>query len=273
MREYNESFNENILTLTKNQDLLDFGGILHSGVEIVFLYGGETRVWVGNKSVETAKAGDAIIIFPNQQYRYESAQKEDCELLIIDIRRLGSELLGVFSSYSPKKNVINGGARNKELCELLKSIEAAYGEKRGKYRETVLKGYATAFLGRLLPMLELKKNAIEEANTLSEIINYCNTRYKEKISLEAMERELHISKYYISHVINEKIGKGFNEYVNSIRINEACRLLLESELTVKEISEKVGFGTVRSFDRAFKKQKNETAKEYRARNCDKIKKD
>ena len=66
MREYNESFNENILTLTKNQDLLDFGGILHSGVEIVFLYGGETRVWVGNKSVETAKAGDAIIIFPNQ---------------------------------------------------------------------------------------------------------------------------------------------------------------------------------------------------------------
>ena len=114
---------------------------------------------------------------------------------------------------------------------------------------------------------------IEEPNTLSEIINYCNTRYKEKLSLESMERDLHISKYYISHVINEKIGKGFNEYVNSIRINEACRLLLESELTVKEISEKVGFGTVRSFDRAFKKQKNETAKEYRARNCEKIKKD
>ena len=273
MREYNESLKEDILTISKNQDLLDLGGTLYCNTEIVFLYKGEAKVWVGNKSVEIAKAGDAIIIFPNQQYRYEAEKHEDRELLVIDIRRLGSELLNVFSSYAPKRNVISGAANNKELCELIKRIRIAHGEARGKYRDTVLKGYATAFLGRLLPMLELKKNEIEEPNTLSEIINYCNTRYKEKLSLELMERDLHISKYYISHVINEKIGKGFNEYVNSIRINEACRLLLESELTVKEISEKVGFGTVRSFDRAFKKQKNETAKEYRARNCEKIKKD
>ena len=110
----------------------------------------------------------------------------------------------------------------------------------------------------------------KEAN---EIISYCIEHYNEKLSLESLERALHINKYYISHVINGKIGTSFNAYINSLRISEAARLLIESDKTIKEISAEVGFGTVRSFDRAFKKQKGETAREYRDRNSEKVKKD
>ena len=67
-------------------------------------------------------------------------------------------------------------------------------------------------------------------------------------------------------MINERLGVSFNDYVNSIRINEACRLMLESDKSLKEISREVGFGTVRTFDRVFKRQKGETAREYRERN-------
>jgi YesN/AraC family two-component response regulator len=122
-------------------------------------------------------------------------------------------------------------------------------------------------------MTTLKKNEIESLDTLGEIVNYCNAHYKENLSLTMLESELHISKYYISHIINERLGEGFNEYLNSIRINEACRLLLESDMSIKEISAEVGFGTVRSFDRAFLRQKSETAREYRQRNLENRKKD
>lgn len=249
-----------------------FGADLHFSVKVILLYGGETKVWVENKSAQIAEAGDAVIIFPNQKYRLETQKKEEYILLVADIRRL-SELLGVLSSYSPVSNVVKGAAKNAELEAIAKNTVRTYAEDKSEYRDTVMKGYVTALLGKLFSMAELKKNELERIDTLSEIMSYCNLHFRENLSLEILESELHISKYYISHVINEKLGEGFNEYLNSIRINEACRLLLESDMSIKEISAQTGFGTVRSFDRAFKRQKGETAREFRQRNFEKIKKE
>ena len=243
----------------------DFGANLHSNIEILLIFEGETRVWIENKGVFVARAGDAVLIFPNQQYRYETQKKEKYLLLAADIKRL-TEYLSVLSSYSPVSNVIKGAAEDRELLSLAESIARAYADESNNYRDTVIKGYVTAFVGRLLSMTELKRNEIESVDTAGVIAGFCNLRYKENLSLEMLERELHISKFYISHVINERLGVSFSDYVNSIRINEACRLMLESDKTLKEISREVGFGTVRTFDRVFKKQKGETAREYRDRN-------
>ena len=248
--------------------LCDFGANLHLSVKLVLLKSGETKVWIDNKSAEIARGGDAIIVFPNQSYRFETQKKEEYILITADIKRL-SEFLKILSSYSPSSNVIKGLAENAEICELAQNLLKTYAENKSDYRDTVLKGYATALFGKLFSMIELKKNEIEKSDTLSEIVSYCNMHYKESLSLSVLERELHISKYYISHVINEKLSEGFNEYVNSIRINEACRLLIESKKSIKEISAEVGFGTVRSFDRAFKTKKGETAREFRQRNLEK----
>lgn len=255
--------------------LCDFGARLHSGVEIVLLYGGETKVWIENREAVIAKEGDAIIIFPNQQYRFETQVKEKYVSIMADIRRLG-EFLSVLSSYTPTHNVIKGAANDAEICELAKNIIKTYAEDKSDYRDTVLKGYVTAILGKILSITELRKNNIANSpknDTLGEIVAYCNSHFCEKLSLEMLERELHISKYYISHVINEKLGEGFNEYLNSLRINEASRLLVESDKSIKEISSEVGFGTVRSFDRAFLRKKGETAREYRKRNAEILKKE
>lgn len=270
-RTYNNK-TEAFLCIQGKDGLNDFGANLHSSIEIVLLYDGETKVWIENKKSIIAKKGDIIVIFPNQQYRYETQIKEKYILITADIRRLG-EFLGVLSTYSPKTNVIKGAANNNEICELAKNILATYGEDKSDYRDTVLKGYVTAMLGKILSMTELKKNEIIKNDTLGEIIDYCNNHFNEKLSLKVLERELHINKYYISHIINEKLGEGLNEYLNSIRINRACKLLLESDKSIQEISAEVGFGTVRSFDRAFLRKKGETAREYRKRNAEILKKE
>lgn len=256
---------DGFLCIEGENGITDFGANLHSNIEILLIFEGETRVWVENNLFLTAQEGDAVIIFPNQQYRYETVKKEKYMLLVADIKRL-TEYISLFSSFSPVNNVIKGAARDAELVSLAKSISKTYSEDKGDYRDTVLKGYVTAFVGRLLSMSELKKNELKSNDTAGLIAEFCNLRYRERLSLEMLERELHISKFYISHVINERLGVSFSDYVNSIRVNEASRLMLETDKTLKEISAEVGFGTVRSFDRVFKKHKNETAREYRMRN-------
>ena len=263
---------DGFLCVEKKDGLVDFGMKLHSNVEMVFIFEGETNVWIDNKEVERAESGDAIIVFPCQQYRYETLKKENYILIAVDIKKIG-EFLKTFTSQIPNKNVICNALKDNEILELVKNIAKTYKKEGSEYRETVLKGYITALLGKILDKADLKKNELEKLNTVGEIMDFCNKRYSEKLSLEYLEAELHISKYYISHVINEKVGVSFNDFVNSIRINEASRLLITSDKSIKEISEEVGFSTQRTFDRAFKRQKGETAREYRQRNLEKTKKD
>ena len=55
----------------------------------------------------------------------------------------------------------------------------------------------------------------------------------------------------------------FNEYVNSMRISNACIYLSESKMSILEISTAVGFNTVRTFNRAFAKQMGISPRTYR----------
>ena len=83
-------------------------------------------------------------------------------------------------------------------------------------------------------------------------------------ALELLEKELHISKYYVSHVMHEKLNVGFNEYVNSLRVSNACIYLLKTDMSITEISDAVGFNSIRTFNRAFAKQMKVSPSEYRA---------
>ena len=58
-------------------------------------------------------------------------------------------------------------------------------------------------------------------------------------------------------------GMSFPEYLNVLRLKDAIALLDESDLTIQEIAEKVGFGTVRTFQRQFQSKYNMSPKDYR----------
>ena len=63
--------------------------------------------------------------------------------------------------------------------------------------------------------------------------------------------------------MSNKLKMGFNDYVNSLRISNACKQLIKSDASITEISENVGFNTLRTFNRAFMKQTGMTPSEYR----------
>ena len=64
-------------------------------------------------------------------------------------------------------------------------------------------------------------------------------------------------------MMSAKLRMGFNDYINSLRVSNACKLLRKTDLSITEISERVGFNTLRTFNRAFSKQMGMTPREYR----------
>ncbi|MDR1091751.1 MAG: AraC family transcriptional regulator [Prevotella sp.] len=58
-------------------------------------------------------------------------------------------------------------------------------------------------------------------------------------------------------------GMPFPEFINNLRLKDAITLLEDSDLSMDEISQRVGFGSLRTFQRQFQNKYNMTPKEYR----------
>lgn len=233
---------------------------LHRHVELGFVLGGRTRVSVDSRTYEVT-AGDIIVVFPNQIHRFETLERERYVLLLINPDLL-PEFLKEFTTTLPESNLIPKGALDDGLRALIDQISDIYYGKL-PYRDTILRGLLLAFFGHLLPRMTLRDVQSCDYHVLGLILNYCINNSSKPLSLSILERNLHISKYYISHVMSQKLHIGFNDYVNSLRVANACKLLRKSDKSITEISELVGFNTLRTFNRAFFKQMGVTPSDYR----------
>ncbi len=232
---------------------------IHYHLEVAFIIAGHVRAQVDSE-IYDANAGDIIIVFPNQVHSYEPIERDQHILAIVNPDWF-PEFEKQFKDSVPVSNLIKGNADNGELVEILKKLNDEYLEDNS-YSEAVMRGYLLTFFGKLFRKTEWKHERPEDYCVLGRIMNYCTTNFDKDLSLDVLEKELYLSKSYISRIINNKLNMGFNDYVNSIRISNACRLLSHTNKSMTEISELVGFNTLRTFNRAFIKQKNVTPSEY-----------
>ncbi|MGN0746472.1 MAG: helix-turn-helix transcriptional regulator [Aristaeellaceae bacterium] len=95
---------------------------------------------------------------------------------------------------------------------------------------------------------------------------YIHTNYPNPdLSLVSIAEHVGVSQNTIRLVMHEKTGMAPRDYILQVRMEEACRLLRETELTAREISERVGYKESRYFYNVFKRYTGATAFEYRTR--------
>lgn len=84
-----------------------------------------------------------------------------------------------------------------------------------------------------------------------------------QMSIDSLASALGYSIGYVRQIFKEEMGIPYNEYLIQVRIDEAKRLLEETDLTAKEISDRIGISDTRYFYTVFKNRVGVTAQEYR----------
>lgn len=84
-----------------------------------------------------------------------------------------------------------------------------------------------------------------------------------ELNLAQIAKETGVPQRNISDTISEKFDCNFKTYVNQIRINEAKRLLKETDLNSSEIAYAVGFSSPGSFNRVFKNLTGKTPSDFK----------
>ncbi|WP_084821883.1 AraC family transcriptional regulator [Bacillus sp. SA1-12] len=98
---------------------------------------------------------------------------------------------------------------------------------------------------------------------LTTLLNYLRENYEKEISVKDAAQMVNLSPNYFCRVFKKVTGKTLIEYIHLLRINEAERMLIETNWQVTEIAEKVGFESITYFGRVFKKIKSVSPTEVR----------
>ncbi|MBE6601885.1 MAG: AraC family transcriptional regulator [Ruminococcaceae bacterium] len=241
---------------------------LHRELELVYFTEGEC-VAIADSARCTLRAGDVFLSFPNQVHSYIRTSGVEKYALFILKADLIPEFSEIFQTCIPETPVIAGAGNNPKLATLFDLLLSACKDAQhgDSYLEAQRRGYLLAIFSELLPQMKITKLTLGDSDTLRAIVAFCAQNYAENLSLSVLQERLHLNKYYISHLFNDKLKIRFNDYINALRVNEACRFLSNSEASITEISELVGFNTLRTFNRAFMKHMNTSPSEYRKNNA------
>ena len=161
------------------------------------------------------------------------------------------------------------------------------GEQAGIIRETLLEiaeaylnrqGYNTLFcIGQVCLVFHRILNAIpiraitqeerlsqEKRNKrLASLIRFVDENYMHKIRLSDFAEAEGFSMSYLSHFIKSTLNQSFQEYVNSVRVNCACKLISGGEEKLTAVCMASGFSDYRYFSAAFKRQFGMTPEQYK----------
>lgn len=94
---------------------------------------------------------------------------------------------------------------------------------------------------------------MRHASMIHQSVQYINTHYAERLTLEDMARRVYLSPAYFSRVFKQEMGESFTAYLNRVRIEHSCALLRQKQLRLVDIALMVGFEDQSYFTKVFKK--------------------
>jgi AraC-like DNA-binding protein len=104
----------------------------------------------------------------------------------------------------------------------------------------------------------------KNADLIDSILTYIKENYRRDLSLNQLADDVYMSVPYLSKIFKDYTHETFTEYLTSVRIEASKELLNNTNLKIIDISQDVGYTSVQSYIRAFKKITNMTPSEYRS---------
>lgn len=234
----------------------------HSTYEIFYLMTGKREFFIKDRTMVVSE-GDVIMISPNILHRTTNSDMPKHERLIVNIHEdhmtaVNGAYMDILQPLFEKEYIIvKCSQRIRASIEALarQIIQEVQEQKPGfeVYAQTLtLQLLITCCRHVAHDRTEPQEFPSPMHERISEVVRYINSHYMEELSLQIVADQYYVSPYYLSRCFKEVTGFTFVEYLNSVRVKEAKKLLMRSPVKVNRIAKKVGFGSVTHFGRVFK---------------------
>lgn len=232
---------------------------IHPHLELIYLTEGaaEAHADAGCFALE---AGSLFLSFPNQIHFYHVRSPLKGYMMIFS-PDLFEDFKKAFEKQVPVDSVLTRSQLPPDMAGQIERIVQAY-QSDMPLKQVVMKGCLMALLAEFLPKFSMTE-ATANQDTVKNLLSYCIGNYTEPLSLDKISQELHLSKYYICHVFKERMGIGFADFINNLRIEHACGLLARGS-KITDVAYASGFSSIRTFNRVFSSTVGMSPSAYKA---------
>lgn len=242
----------------------------HNNFEIIFVTKGTSTFLIENKKIKAKK--NSLVLLSNLENHSMTIDETPYERYVVSvdnllkINLLPSEIYIKILQNRPKDFPYIFEFNNEDADVIVNILKLLLKEESSKnYSEHL----SNLLINQLLIMVFrsnpdfFKNTKTEFEKTIYNIQDYINENYKEDINLDLIENKFYINKYEVSRNFKKITGYNFKTYLILVRLSKAKDLLVNSNLTIAEISDRIGYGSESLFVRMFKKYENTTPTKYR----------
>ncbi len=236
----------------------------HSNIELLYITNGSGEVHCSSVTYPVQK-GDIFIVNSNALHSVISASSINYYCLICDAdfclnNGLDTENINYINIVKSKTaeslfcNVVNEFSRTDDnfrsasikstILQLLVYLSVNYSEKKGKTAKPV--------------------STTDENIKLA--IGYLKSHFNEQLTIDEIAKKANLSKYYFIRQFKAATGLSPIAFLNSIRCENAKKLLAKNKYSIHEIAIQCGFENDSYFSKTFKKYTNMLPKEFQKSN-------
>lgn len=246
----------------------------HDGVQILFNYSGTVKdVNISGKHYQVGPRKVVVINFGTIHEIDHEGGTETMVLLLNQhfLREIIPEL--EVEQFVDNPTAEDSEAAQKLVILLTELYEVAqtnnqYQLKTQRVILDVLDLLMSEFtIPRVFTNVHFKSQYVEQQ--LVDIMYYITKHLSEGVTANEVAEAFHLSPSYLVRYFKKYLGRTPTEYLLRQRLKRAERMLLVTESSVQMISDVVGFGSIRSFERAFKQSYEMTPREFRRQEVEK----
>lgn len=239
----------------------------HPEVELIHFNKGFGTQFIGD-SITCFEPGDILLIGPNlpHYWKFEETILEDVpEEADIRVAHFSENFLGNLFLNLPENKaikdilekskrgirVINGD--RKKISELMGLMLGSSGTERIIYLIQTLLEIARCSHIDVLSSLGFAYNKEEvERDRINDIYEYTYANFRNKINLEEISDIARISPNSFCRYFKSRTQKTYSQFLMEIKVGQACRLLIDNKMNIKQVCYESGFNNFASFHKCFK---------------------
>lgn len=243
----------------------------HKYFELVYVLRGKATRKLSDAAVPVS-AGDYYVANPRSAHGYENLQNLEvihCLFLPEHINQALKDCPSISSLLSNR--ILRFGVpmdipiadrvfhdADGSVRRIIKSMEREYAERRTGYIE-MLRCYLTQALVHAARASETPF----PHEAVTKIMEYLKSHYSETLSLDALSQLVDYTPQYLSSLFSREVGMSIQEFLQRLRMEEACKLLTGTTWSMTEIATAVGYQDTRHFSKVFRRYHTVSPKEYR----------
>lgn len=234
----------------------------HNELEFIISRGGDADVFINSKKYHLCE-GKAIIVAPGMAHSYIHNNNERFQIFVLKSEYMPTLQKTLMTQY-PKEPLIDLEEYGLQKLSYDFWHEHSHSPHKDNplFSPSLIHSFIIHFMTIFCAQAEFIDREVDIA-FVQNIISYLSEHYTEPLTLQKISDDLKVPVASISKAFNVSTEMTIPSFINWLRASKAAELLISTNNSILDISETVGFISLRNLNRSFQTFYSMTPSEYR----------